>query len=146
MGISASARSASAQALGALTPAEAMYMRAQGDGHGLFTGDELYRFNLSGPVPVDGFWSLTMYEPTGDGHFFLTDNPLMRYSIGDRTEGLMRGPGGAIWIGRSDPGGERTANWLPAPRAGPFALTFRAYLPRPELLGGMYRLPSIARV
>ena len=134
--------------LGALTPAEAMYMRAQGDGHGLFTGDELYRFNLSGPVPVDGFWSLTMYKPTGDGQFFLTDNPLMRYSIGDRTEGLIRGPGGAldIWIGRSDPGGERTANWLPAPRAGPFALTFRAYLPRPELLGGMYRLPSIARV
>ena len=146
MGISASARSASAQALGALTPAEAMYMRAQGDGHGLFTGDELYRFNLSGPVPVDGFWSLTMYKPTGDGQFFLTDNPLMRYSIGDRTEGLMRGPGGAIWIGRSDPGDERTANWLPAPRTGPFALTFRAYLPRPEFLGGAHRLPSIVRV
>jgi hypothetical protein len=59
----------------------------------------------------------------------------------------MRGPGGAldIWIGRSDPGGERTANWLPAPRTGPFALTFRAYQPR-ELLGGTYRLPSIARL
>ena len=80
--------------LGALTPAEAMYMRAQGDGHGLFTGDGLYRLRLSGPVPVDGFWSLTMYEPTGDGQFFLTDNSLKRYAIGDRTEGLKRGPGG----------------------------------------------------
>ena len=134
--------------LGALTPAEAMYMRAQGDGHGLFTGDGLYRFHLPGPVPVDGFWSLTMYEPTGDGQFFLTDNPIKRYSVGDRTEGLIREPGGAleIWIGRSDPGGERTVNWLPAPRTGPFALTFRAYLPRPELLSGAYRLPSIAPV
>ena len=134
--------------LGALTPAEAMYMRAQGDGHGLFTGDGLYRLRLSGPVPVDGFWSLTMYEPTGDGQFFLTDNSLKRYAIGDRTEGLKRGPGGVldIWIGRSDPGGERTANWLPAPKTGPFALTLRAYLPRPELLSGAYRLPSIVGV
>ena len=51
-----------------------------------------------------------------------------------------------IWIGRSDPGGERTANWLPAPKTGPFALTLRAYLPRPEFLSGAYRLPSIVGV
>ena len=59
-----------------------------------------------------------MYESTGDGRFFLTENPLNRYAIGDRTEGLMRGPDGAldIWIGRSDPGGARTANWLAARR------------------------------
>jgi hypothetical protein len=134
--------------LGALNPAEAMYMRPAGDGGGLFTGDGLYRLSLPGPLPVDAFWSLTMYEPTGDGRFFLTANPLNRYAIGDRTEGLRRGPGGAIdiWIGRSDPGGDRTANWLPAPKSGPFALTLRAYLPRPELLDGAYRVPPITRV
>jgi hypothetical protein len=66
-------------------------------------------------------------------------------SIGDRTEGLAYEPGGAldIWIGRTDPGGARTANWLPAPRQGPFALTLRAYLPRPALLNGAYKLPPI---
>jgi hypothetical protein len=134
--------------LGALNPAEAMYMRPAGDGDGLFEGDGLYRLSLPGPIPADAFWSLTMYESIGDGQFFLTENPLNRYAIGDRTEGLMRGAGGAldIWIGRSDPGGARTANWLPAPEKGPFALTLRAYLPRPELLSGAYRLPVIVQV
>jgi len=134
--------------LGALNPAEAMYMRPAGDGDGLFEGDGLYRLSLPGPIPADAFWSLTMYESIGDGRFFLTENPLNRYAIGDRTEGLMRGPGDAldIWIGRSDPGGARTANWLPAPKKGPFALTLRAYLPRPELLSGAYRLPAIVQV
>ena len=134
--------------LGALNPAEAMYMRPAGDGDGLFEGDGLYRLSLPGPIPADAFWSLTMYESIGDGRFFLTENPLNRYAIGDRTEGLMRGQDGAldIWIGRSDPGGARTANWLPAPVKGPFALTLRAYLPRPELLSGAYRLPAIVQV
>jgi hypothetical protein len=132
--------------LGALNPSEAMYMQAAGDGDGLFKGEGPYRLSLPGPVPVDAFWSLTMYQPTGDGRFFLVENPLDRYAIGDRTKGLAWRAGGAvdIWIGRSDPGGERTANWLPAPTTGPFALMFRAYLPRPELVSGAYRLPAIA--
>jgi hypothetical protein len=58
--------------LGALNPTEAMYMRPAGDGDGLFEGDALSRLSLSGPIPVDAFWSLTMYESIGDGRFFLT--------------------------------------------------------------------------
>ena len=60
-------------------------------------------------------------------------------------KGLM--PDGTldIWIGRADPGGERTANWLPAPKSGPFALYLRAYLPRAEFLDGRYRVPAIVR-
>jgi len=132
--------------LGALTPPEAMYMRASaGDGTPVFKGDGLYRFSLPRPIPVNSFWSLTMYEATADGQFFLTGNPLNRYAIGDRTQGLKRSPDGGldIWIGRHDPGGERTSNWLPAPRSGPFSLTLRAYLPKPELLSGAYRLPPV---
>jgi hypothetical protein len=131
--------------LGALKPSEAMYMRSAGDGHGLFEGDDLYRLSLLEPIPVDAFWSLTMYEALPDGHIFLTANTLNRYAIGDRTEGLVRGADGAleIWIGRADPGGTRTANWLPAPKQGPFAVTLRAYLPRRELADGSYRIPPI---
>jgi len=131
--------------LAALPPEEAMYMRAAGEDGALFHGDGLYRFSLKRPVPVKGFWSLTMYEATSDGQFFLTANALNRYAIGDRTAGLARQRDGSldIWIGRHDPGEPRRANWLPAPASGPFALTLRAYLPDRALLDGSYRLPAI---
>jgi hypothetical protein len=133
------------QGLGALPREEAMYMRAAGDGGGLFRGDGLYRFTLGKPIPAGAFWSLTMYEATPDGQYFLAPNPLGRYAIGDRTPGLVRNPGGSldIWIGRNDPGERRRANWLPAPATGPFALTLRAYWPDRDLLDGNYRLPPI---
>ncbi len=134
--------------LGALPVAEAMYMRAQGDGQGLFAGDGLFRLSLPAQLPLDAFWSLSMYEATADGQFFFTDNPLNRYAIGDRTRGLTRNADGSldIWISRTDPGGARTANWLPAPKAGPYALFLRAYLPKAELLDGRWRLPAIEKV
>ena len=135
--------------LGALPQSEAMYLRPEGDnGKSVFSGDGLYRLSLTDPLPVDGFWSLTMYEATADGQFFLTPNPINRYAIGDRTAGLKRGPGGEIdlWIGRADPGGERTSNWLPAPDKGEFTCSMRAYLPRAALREGRYRLPPILHI
>jgi hypothetical protein len=97
---------------------------------------------------LDGFWSLSMYEATTDGQFFFTDNPIKRFAIGDRTPGLKRNADGTLdlWIGRAHPGGERSANWLPAPKSGPFALYLRAYLPRAELLDGRFRLPAVVKV
>lgn len=131
--------------LAALTPHEAMYMRARSPDGKLFDGDGLFRLALPAHVPVNGFWSLTMYEATPEGQFFLTENPIKRYAIGDRTPGLRRKADGAldIWIGRADPGGDRTANWLPAPAKGPFSMTLRAYLPKQEFLDGRFRLPPI---
>ena len=131
--------------LGALPPAEAMYMRAEGTGRGLFDDDAVRRLTLPARVPVDAFWSLSMYEATADGQFFFTRNPINRFAIGDRTPGIRRNPDGSLdlWISRTDPGGERSANWLPAPASGPYGLFFRAYLPGPELLDGRWRLPAI---
>jgi hypothetical protein len=135
--------------LGALPVAEAMYMKAAGDdGAGLFTGDGLYRLSLPVQMPLDGFWSLSMYEAADDGQFFFTDNKLNRYAIGDRTPGLKRNADGSLdlWIGRTDPGGDRTANWLPAPKSGPFAMYLRAYLPKLELLNGQFRFKPVEKV
>ena len=132
--------------LAALPVAEAMYMRALApDGGRLFDSENHYRLSLPGGLPVDGFWSLSLYEPTPTGQFYFTDNPIHRYAIGDRTPGLRRRADGGydIWIGRADPGGTHTANWLPAPAKGPFALTMRAYLPKPDLVSGRYRIPAV---
>jgi hypothetical protein len=133
--------------LAALPAAEALYMNPVGDQGRMFTGSGPYvmRFAADRLPAVDAFWSLTLYEATPEGQFFLTENPIRRYAIGDRTAGLRKGADGSLelWIARSDPGGERTVNWLPAPASGPFTVSFRAYLPRPEFLDGRYRLPPI---
>lgn len=133
--------------LAALPPAEAMYMRAEGEGPShLYDGTRAWRlhFPAGEALPVNSFWSLSLYEATPEGQFFFTDNPLGRYAIGDRTPGLETNPDGSldIWIGHEGPGPARESNWLPAP-AGPFALFMRAYLPKPELLEGRYRLPPV---
>lgn len=133
--------------LAALPPAEAMYLNPVGDRGRMLTGSGPYRLSFpAGQSPaVDGFWSLTMYEATPEGQFFLVENPIQRYSIGDRTPGLKTNTDGSldIWIARSDPGVERRANWLPAPATGPFTLSLRAYLPRDEFRDGRYRLPAL---
>ncbi|MBJ7412386.1 MAG: DUF1254 domain-containing protein [Phenylobacterium sp.] len=136
--------------LAALPPAEAMYMQPVADKGRIFDGTGPYRMHFpAGQMPpVNAFWSLTMYRPTKDGQFFLVDNPIKRYSIGDRTPGLRKNADGSLdlWIARSDPGGDMSANWLPAPSDGPFSLSFRAYLPTPDFQDGRYRLPALQQV
>lgn len=134
--------------LAALPPVEAMYMWAAGDGAAgapplTFDGRRAWRLDLP-PVPVDAFWSLSLYERTPEGGFYFVENPLARYAIGDRTPGLKRDAGGGctLYAGHTDPGEALRSNWLPAP-AGPFALVMRAYLPRPEMLDGRFRLPPV---
>src|SRR5262249_29590879 len=123
--------------LAALPREEAMYMRPAGDsGDSLYDGRKQWQIHF-GPgqrPPVSGFWSLTMYERTPDGQSFFTENPLQRYSIGDRTPGLKANDDGSldIWIGHDDPGPERRANWLPAP-AGAVSPITPAHLPAPGL-------------
>jgi hypothetical protein len=136
--------------LAALPPVEAMYMRARGHlPRALYDGTRMWRLHFAADrmIPVDGFWSLTLYEPTDDGQYFFADNRMGRYSIGDRTAGLTHNADGSldIWIGHESPGEGLEGNWLPAP-TGPFALFMRAYMPRAELRGGRYRLPPVEEV
>jgi hypothetical protein len=135
--------------LAALEPAEVIYSAALTASDGTrFDGRSHYRVRIPpGGVPVDAFWSLSMYEVTPDGRRFFADNPLRRYAIGDRTRGLRQNPDGSIdiWIQQASPGPDKESNWLPAP-AGPFMLSLRAYQPRPEFRDGRFRLPAIERL
>lgn len=134
--------------LGALPREEALYIRAlDAKGGSIFPAGTRWRLRLPGALPLDGFWSLTLYRATPDGQFFFIENPIDRYAIGDRTQGLQRGQGGAldILISPDDPGAAQRANWLPAPAVEPYGLFFRAYLPRPELLDGAYTLPRLEK-
>lgn len=138
-------------ALAALPKEEAMYMFATTpDGNIELDSSKRWRLRFPGDrkLPIDAFWSLTMYEATGDGQFFLFDNPIQRYAIGDRTPGLYRDGNGIldILIQRDRPQGPLAANWLPAPLDKPFGVMLRAYLPGRDFLSGAYRLPPLQQI
>lgn len=94
--------------------------------------------------PAKFFWSLTLYTMPDR---FLFDNPLNRYSIGDRTKGLVFGDDGSltIYVGHESPGKDKEANWLPAPE-GKFSLAARIYGPSADAIAGKWQLPKLEPV
>jgi hypothetical protein len=105
-------------------------------------GNNRYVLRLDPPPPVNAFWSLTLYSAkTG----FLTANPINRYSVGDRTPGIVYGENGklSIFIQHEMPTDPtERANWLPAP-AEPYYLIIRYYSPRAPLLTGDWMPPAL---
>lgn len=136
--------------IAALDSDEVLYLNAVSDDKGeRLDGSRRYRIRVpAGGVPVRAFWSITMYEIMPDGRFFFTDNPIRRYSVGDRTPGLIKQPDGSfdLWLSAQAPADPaQRSNWLPSPRA-PFRMSLRAYLPQPELVAGKVALPVIERL
>ena len=128
--------------------AESVYAIARTDAAGRPLSDRhRYRFRLApGTPPVDGFWSLAIYEIAADGGLFFSDNALNRYAVGSRTPGMHREHDeGLVILIQKDQPDTGPDNWLPAP-AGNFALVLRAYLPRPVLLDGGFGYAGIERL
>lgn len=50
-----------------------------------------------------------------------------------------------LYLQHEDPGGDRQADWLPAPE-GPFMAALRLYWPQREALDGTWREPPLQRV
>jgi hypothetical protein len=135
--------------IAALSQDEAMYFASVADAQGqAYDFTKSYRFRISpSGVPVDAFWSLTMYSAEPDGRFFFVPNAINRYALSDRSPGLIREPDGSIVIilSRDPPRAEFGGNWLPMPN-GPLRLSFRAYLPRAEVKQGRWFPPAIERL
>lgn len=131
--------------LAALEVEEATYARADTDSAGApLNGAHRYTLTIPPNVPASAFWSLSMYQLEPDARLFFTENPINRFSIGDRTPGIARNADGSMTIALQADAPTDTANWLPAPR-GPFVITFRAYLPQPAMLNHSWRLPAVQR-
>jgi hypothetical protein len=137
--------SAAASMLGLLwNPAEInTYDVAFFDGAGAaLDGRNAYILRFAPPPPVDGFWSVTMYSAET---MIFVPNPIDRYSVGDRTPGLVYDEDGSLTVFlQAEEPTEPTerANWLPAP-AGPFYLVTRHYSPRPAILTGDWVPPPV---
>ncbi len=128
--------------LSALPSTEAIYLNLETDPSGRpLDGARRWKL-LVPPLQVEGFWSLSMYEKDADGRLFFTDNPLRRYSIGDRTPGLQRRDDGSVEVLLQHDAPADTRNWLPAPK-GAYAVTLRAYLPGEAMRRGEAPLPKL---
>ena len=120
--------------VGALTPNVTAYMAALTDrAGGQLNGGQLNgtaaryvaHFPASDfPVPVQGFWSITMYNASGR----LVNNPLARSSLGGGSNLQFNLDGSLdVYLQSAEPGNEaQRENWLPAPSAG-FQLVMRLY-------------------
>ena len=132
--------------LAALPVSEAINPLTSEDSDGApLVGSSRYRLVIPGDVPVEAFWSLTLYESDGAGRWFLYKNPIGRYSVTSLTNDTKTSPDPAIIVDIShDEPSDRT-NWLPAP-AGHFLLVFRAYRPRTSFADGSFSLPAVTRI
>jgi hypothetical protein len=133
--------------LGANRPRDAIYPIAEVDGDGK-PFDGINRYVLHFPAgqlpPVDGFWSLTMY----DGHYFFVPNKLNRYTLSARNA-LEHNADGSVdlYLQASSPGAAKEANWLPTTQSGKFIPMLRLYWPKetpPSILDGTWEPPPVA--
>jgi hypothetical protein len=134
--------------LGANRPQDAIYPVAQVDADGK-PFDAANRYIMHFPAgqlpPVDGFWSLTMY----DGQYFFVPNKLNRYTLSARNA-LKHNADGSVdlYLQASSPGAAKDANWLPTTQSGKFIPMLRLYWPKetpPSILDGTWKPPPVAR-
>jgi hypothetical protein len=100
------------------------------------------RFAKGALPPVNAFWSLTMYKMPSS---LLVANPINRYLLNSPMLPQFKSDadgGITLYIQNGSPGGDKEANWLPAP-SGPFAVFMRLYWPKTEALDGTWKHPPL---
>lgn len=127
-------------------PNETQYFYTDNDSTGkAMAGSGIYAvtFPKGQEPPVDGFWSLTLYN---DKHLF-NPNKLKRYSLGTKNKNLTRNADGSLTLYASakSPGKDKESNWLPAPQ-GNFSLYIRAYWGQQPILDGSWKPPVIKKI
>jgi hypothetical protein len=95
--------------------------------------------------PVNGFWSITMYEVESDGWWFVP-NPLNKFTVSPRNN-LKNNADGSVtlYFQNESPGKDKEANWLPAPK-GDFIPMLRMYWPKdtpPSIIDGTWKPPAV---
>jgi len=132
--------------LGNAIPEEALFFHAFKDGNGnKLSGKHRYKitFQRGHFPPVGAFWSFTAYDAKDS---YLVHNSIGRYSISDRTPGVIFNHDGSMtfYFQHENPQ-VYASNWLPAPE-GEFTITLRTYMPKKELLNLEWKVPPIERV
>jgi hypothetical protein len=131
--------------LGANLPEDAIYPLNLGDSTGKpLQGASKYKihFDAGATPPVNGFWSLTLYDSDG----FQVGNVLNRFAVSSWMPFNKNADGSLdLYFQNESPGKDKEANWLPAP-SGAFNLTMRLYGPKQDALTGKWNPPPITKV
>ena len=121
------------------------YTEVDSDGKKL-TGANKYTltFAKGQTPPVNGFWSITMYEI--DQGWWFVPNPLNKFTVSLRNNPKFNDDGSlTLYFQNESPGKDKEANWLPAPK-GPFIPMLRMYWPKekdPSILDGTWTPPAV---
>lgn len=100
-------------------------------------GKTVYRVHVPADVPVDGFWSISVYNK--DGYF--ERNPQNAYSVNNVT--AKKGADGSVDVQFGGCDG-KAANCLPITPG--WNVTVRMYRPRSEILDGRWTFPDLQPV
>ena len=96
--------------------------------------------------PVNGFWSITMYEI--DKGWWFVPNPLNKFTVSPRNNPKPNADGSlTLYFQNKSPGADKEANWLPAPK-GAFIPMLRMYWPKdasPSILNGSWKVPPVVK-
>jgi len=130
--------------LGANSPEDAVYPLNLGDKDGKpldGANDYTIHFDKSEIPPVNTFWSITLYDP----HGFQVGNPFNRFAVSSWMPFKYNDDGSLdLYFQNENPGGDKEANWLPAPK-GPFNLTMHLCAPKSDALTGRWNPPPVTK-
>ena len=96
-------------------------------------GKTVYKLNVPKNVPVEAFWSISLYN--GKGYF--EKNPYNAYSVNDITAKKNADGSVTVQFGGCD---GKIPNCLPITEGWNY--TVRMYRPRPEILRGRWKFPE----
>lgn len=114
---------------GGLPDAEATYVGVAPD---LPVGE--YELHVPAEVPVDGFWSISVYNAAG----YFEPNTANAYTVNSIT--AAREDDGSVVV-RFGGDGDPARNSIPVPEGWNYLV--RLYRPRPEVLNGTWSFPTI---
>lgn len=102
-----------------------------------------YVIKFTEEPPVQGFWSVTMYERETR---LLVENPIDRWLINNVSD-LQKNEDGSfeVYLQHKSPGEDKESNWLPAPN-GSFHVMMRLYHPDQNVVDQTWVMPIIEKV
>ncbi len=120
------------EGLGANLPADAVYASTTVDSDGTaLLGGRTYTIDMPADVPVNAFWSVSVYDTRGNFLPGVTDGLSVSGAGGEPASRITVSPTRA------------TGTWLRAPEQGGFRLLMRLYWPQQQVLDNQWPYPPV---